>query len=176
MGVSSKNVVSSWVSKLSMKVSVSVSNFGSAWYQYQYRNFRPAEYQYCIGFVDQESISIVSVSEKVVIEGLWLEGPRTLLRATDANPSLFVCWKLDWKSAPMVIPVRFSLQLTSVTLVYLWSATVGWCTGRLSSSITSTPPTNSPSPPPTWSRTCWRTSRRRPTDTSLTSRTATSSF
>ena len=70
MGVSSKNVVSSLVSKLSMKVSVSVSvsNFGSAWYQYQYRNFRPAEYQYRISieFVDQESISIVSVSEKVV--------------------------------------------------------------------------------------------------------------
>ena len=75
MGVSSKNVVSSLVSKLSMKVSVSVSvsNFGSAWYQYQYqyRNFRPAEYQYRIGieFVDQESISIVSVSEKVVSKG-----------------------------------------------------------------------------------------------------------
>ena len=68
MGVSSKNVVSSLVSKLSMKVSVSVSvsNFGYAGYQYQYqyRNFRPAEYQYRIGieFVDQESISIVSVS------------------------------------------------------------------------------------------------------------------
>ena len=75
MGVSSKNVVSSLVSKdskLSMKVSVSVSvsNFGYAWYQYQYqyRNFRPAEYQYRIGikFVVQENISIVSVSEKVV--------------------------------------------------------------------------------------------------------------
>ena len=54
-----------------MKVSVSVSIFGSAWYQYQYRNFRPAEYQNCIGieFVDQESISIVSVSEKVVSKG-----------------------------------------------------------------------------------------------------------
>ena len=52
-----------------MKVSVSVSNFGSAWYQYQYRNFRPAEYQYRIGieFVDQESISIVS--EKVASKG-----------------------------------------------------------------------------------------------------------
>ena len=56
-----------------MKVSVSVSIFGSAWYQYQYqyRNFRPAEYQYRIGieFVDKESISIVSVSEKVVSKG-----------------------------------------------------------------------------------------------------------
>ena len=54
-----------------MKVSVSVSIFGSACYQYQYRNFRPAEYQYCIGieFVDQESISIVSVSGKVVSKG-----------------------------------------------------------------------------------------------------------
>ena len=68
-------MVSSLVSKLSMKVSVSVSvsNFGYAWYQYQYqyRNFRPAEYQYRIGieFVDQESISIVSVSEKVVSKG-----------------------------------------------------------------------------------------------------------
>ena len=75
MGVSSKNVVSSLVSKLSMKVSVSVSvsNFGYAWYQYQYqyRNFRPAEYQYRIGieFVDQESISIVLVSEKVASKG-----------------------------------------------------------------------------------------------------------
>ena len=63
-------MVSSLVSKLYMKVSVSVSIFGSAWYQYQYQyqNFRPAEYQYRIGieFVDQESISIVSVSEKVV--------------------------------------------------------------------------------------------------------------
>ena len=68
-------MVSSLVSKLSMKVSVSVSvsNFGYAWYQYQYqyRNFRPAEYQYRIGieFVDKESISIVSVSEKVVSKG-----------------------------------------------------------------------------------------------------------
>ena len=66
-------MVSSLVSKLYMKVSVSVSIFGSAWYQYQYqyRNFRPAEYQYRIGieFVDQESISIVSVSEKVVSKG-----------------------------------------------------------------------------------------------------------
>ena len=66
-------MVSILVSKLYMKVSVSVSNFGSAWYQYQYqyRNFRPAEYQYRIGieFVDKESISIVSVSEKVVSKG-----------------------------------------------------------------------------------------------------------
>ena len=68
-------MVSSLVSKLYMKVSVSVSVsiFGSAWYQYQYqyRNFRPAEYQYCIGieFVDQESISIVLVSEKVASKG-----------------------------------------------------------------------------------------------------------
>ena len=66
-------MVSSLVSKLSKKVSVSVSVsiFGSAWYQYQYRNLRPAEYQYRIGieFVDQESISIVSVSEKVVSKG-----------------------------------------------------------------------------------------------------------
>ena len=72
-------MVSSLVSKLYMKVSVSVSVsiFGSAWYQYQYqyRNFRPAEYQYRIGieFVDQESISIVSVSEKVVSKGSVLE-------------------------------------------------------------------------------------------------------
>ena len=64
-------MVSSLVSKLSMKVSVSVSNFGYTWYQYQYRNFRPAEYQYRIGieFVDKESISIVSVSKKVVSKG-----------------------------------------------------------------------------------------------------------
>ena len=68
-------MVSSLVSKLYMKVSVSVSVsiFGSAWYQYQYqyRNFRPAEYQYRIGIeiVDQESISVVSVSEKVVSKG-----------------------------------------------------------------------------------------------------------
>ena len=72
-------MVSSLVSKLYMKVSVSVSIFGSAWYQYQYqyRNFRPAEYQYCISieFVDQESISIVSVSEKVVSKG---SGPEAL--------------------------------------------------------------------------------------------------
>ena len=58
---------------MKVSVSVSVSIFGSAWYQYQYqyRNFRPAEYQYRIGieFVDQESISIVSVSEKVVSKG-----------------------------------------------------------------------------------------------------------
>ena len=64
-------MVSSLVSKLYMKVSVSVSIFGSAWYQYQYQyqNFRPAEYQYCISieFVDQESISIVS--EKVASKG-----------------------------------------------------------------------------------------------------------
>ena len=58
-----------------MKVSVSVSvlNFGYAWYQYQYqyRNFRPAEYQYRIGieFLEKESISIVSVSKKVVSKG-----------------------------------------------------------------------------------------------------------
>ena len=56
-----------------MKVSVSllVSNFGSAWYQYQYQNFRPAEYQYRIGIeiVDKKSISIVLVSEKVVSKG-----------------------------------------------------------------------------------------------------------
>ena len=55
---------------MKVSVSVSVSILGSAWYQYQYqyRNFRPAEYQYRIGieFVDKESISIVSVSEKVV--------------------------------------------------------------------------------------------------------------
>ena len=64
-------MVSSLLSKLYMKVSVSVSVsiFGSAWYQY--RNFRPAEYQYCISieFVDQESISIVLVSEKVASKG-----------------------------------------------------------------------------------------------------------
>ena len=52
---------------MKVSVSVSVSIFGSAWYQYQYqyRNFRPAEYQYRIGieFVDQESISFVSVSK-----------------------------------------------------------------------------------------------------------------
>ena len=75
-------MVSSLVSKLYMKVSVSVSVsiFGSAWYQYQYqyRNFRPAEYQYRIGieFVDQESISIVSVSEKVVSKGSDLDEPQ----------------------------------------------------------------------------------------------------
>ena len=74
-------MVSSLVSKLSMKVSVSVSVsiFGSAWYQYQYqyRNFRPTEYQYRIGieFVDQESISIVSVSEKVVSKGSDMHAP-----------------------------------------------------------------------------------------------------
>ena len=64
-------MVSSLVSKHSVKVSVSVSNFGSAWYQYQYRNFGPAEYQYRISieFVDQESIIIVSVSEKLVSKG-----------------------------------------------------------------------------------------------------------
>ena len=66
---------------MKVSVSVSVSIFGSAWYQYQYqyRNFRPAEYQYRIGieFVDQESISIVSVSEKVVSKGSDLPHPGT---------------------------------------------------------------------------------------------------
>ena len=82
MSILSKNLVSELVSELSkeVSVSVSVSNFGSAWYQYQYqyRNFRPAEYQYRIGieFVDQESISIVSVSEKVVSKG---SGPGHIL-------------------------------------------------------------------------------------------------
>ena len=79
-------MVSSLVSKLSMKVSVSVSvsNFGSAWYQYQYqyRNFRPAEYQYRIGieFLDKESISIVSVSKKVVSKGSALDSRHPFCR------------------------------------------------------------------------------------------------
>ena len=51
-------------------------------YQYQYQNFRPAEYQYRIGieFVDQEIISIVSVSEKVVSKGSEAMAVKSLTR------------------------------------------------------------------------------------------------
>ena len=89
-------MVSSLVSKLYMKVSVSVSIFGSAWYQYQYqyRNFRPAEYQYRIGieFVDQESISIVSVSEKVVSKS---SGPKFL--SNSLKFEIYVAFKIGAK-------------------------------------------------------------------------------
>ena len=83
-----------------MKVSVSVSIFGSAWYQYQYqyRNFRPAEYQYRIGieFVDQESISIVSVSEKLVSKGSVVGDQLVLLLAA---PSVAL---VDWYNLEII--------------------------------------------------------------------------
>ena len=82
MAIFSKKLLSMLVSDFFkwVSVSVSVSNFRSSKYQYQYRyrNFRLVKYQYHIGidFSDLESISIVSVSKKVVSK---TSGNRTCL-------------------------------------------------------------------------------------------------
>ena len=72
MAISSKFWVSNWesVHLMEVSVSISVSKLRAEQYQYQYRyqNFITDQYQYCISieYSDLHSISIVSVSKRVV--------------------------------------------------------------------------------------------------------------